>query len=175
MVVLDPVDGSTNASRAIPWFATSLCAVDGKGARAGLVVNQATGTAFEAVRGHGARCDGRPVVPSGCREIGNAVVGLSGYPPRHLGWKQYRALGASALDLSLVASGSIDAFLDCSVSAHGPWDYLAGMLICQEAGAQVADAEGRDLVVLEHEARRTPVGAATGPLLDLLLAARATW
>ena len=26
-LVLDPVDGSTNASRGLPWFATSLCAV----------------------------------------------------------------------------------------------------------------------------------------------------
>ncbi len=31
MVVIDPVDGSTNASQGIPWFATSLCAVDAEG------------------------------------------------------------------------------------------------------------------------------------------------
>lgn len=30
-VVLDPVDGSTNASRHIPYWATSLCVVDGEG------------------------------------------------------------------------------------------------------------------------------------------------
>src|SRR5437868_3586993 len=38
-VVVDPLDGSTNASRGIPWFATSLCAVDAEGPRAALVVN----------------------------------------------------------------------------------------------------------------------------------------
>src|SRR4029453_7812997 len=27
-VVLDPLDGSTNASRGIPWYAASVCAVD---------------------------------------------------------------------------------------------------------------------------------------------------
>jgi len=55
VVVIDPVDGSTNASRGVPWFATSLCAVDADGPRAALVVNQASGTRFEAVRGGGAR------------------------------------------------------------------------------------------------------------------------
>ncbi|MEO7428870.1 MAG: inositol monophosphatase family protein, partial [Acidimicrobiales bacterium] len=58
VVVLDPVDGSTNASRGLPWYATSLCAVDGDGARAAVVVDQASGARFEAVRGGGARVDG---------------------------------------------------------------------------------------------------------------------
>ena len=55
VVVIDPVDGSTNASHGIPWFATSLCAVDADGPRVALVVNQASGVRFEAVRGGGAR------------------------------------------------------------------------------------------------------------------------
>ena len=68
-------------------------------------------------------------------------------PPGWLGWKQYRALGAAALDLCAVAAGVVDAYIDCSRSAHGPWDYLGGLLVCTEAGAVVADADGRDLVV----------------------------
>jgi fructose-1,6-bisphosphatase/inositol monophosphatase family enzyme len=175
VVVVDPVDGSTNASRGLPWFATSLCAVDAKGPRAALVVNQATRVAFEAVRGHGARVDGRAIAPSATTAVTTAVIGLSGFPPRSLGWKQYRALGAAALDLSLVASGSLDAYVDCSRSAHGPWDYLGGMLICREAGAFVADAFDRELVTLEHDARRTPVAAATEQLLDALVDTRKSW
>jgi fructose-1,6-bisphosphatase/inositol monophosphatase family enzyme len=31
LAVLDPVDGSTNASRGLPWFATSVCVLDGEG------------------------------------------------------------------------------------------------------------------------------------------------
>ena len=42
-VVMDPLDGSTNASRGVQWFATALCAIDKDGMRAGLVVNQANG------------------------------------------------------------------------------------------------------------------------------------
>lgn len=174
-VVVDPLDGSTNASRGIPWFATSLCAVDADGPRAALVVNLADGTRYAARRGGGATRDGRPIRPSGVVRLGDALVGLSGFPPRWLGWRQYRALGAAALDLCAVAEGLTDGYVDASWNAHGPWDYLGGMLVCVEAGAPVVDAEGRDLVVLDHDARRTPVAAATPALLDELVAARASF
>jgi myo-inositol-1(or 4)-monophosphatase len=172
VVVLDPLDGSTNASLGIPWYAVSLCAIDVAGPRAALVINLATGERFEAVRGGGARRNGLPIKPSGATRLGTSVVGLSGYPPRKLGWKQYRALGASALDLCAVACGRLDAFVDCSRNAHGPWDYLGGMLVCLEAGAVMLDAFDRELVVCEHAARRTPVAAASQILLGELIAAR---
>ena len=174
MVALDPVDGSTNASRGLPWYATSLCALDADGPRAAVVVNQATGTRFEAVRGAGARCDGRPIRPSRCTDLGDAMVGLAGHCPRRLGWRQYRALGAAALDLCAVAAGSLDAYIDCGGDQHAPWDYLSALLVCREAGAVVADAAGRDLVVRGHEDRRTPLAAATPALLDQVLEARAS-
>lgn len=172
IVVLDPLDGSTNASRGLPWYATSLCAVDGDGARVALVVDQASGTRFEAVRGGGARVDGVALRPSACRALGEAIVGLSGYPPTWFGWKQFRALGAVALDLCAVAGGRLDGYVDCSPSAHGSWDYLGGLLVCQEAGAMVVDAFDRPLLTLDHAARRTPVAAGTPELLAEALAAR---
>jgi fructose-1,6-bisphosphatase/inositol monophosphatase family enzyme len=98
------------------------------------------------------------------------VVGLSGYPRTHLGWKQFRALGAAALDLCLVGAGVLDAYIDCSRDAHGPWDYLGGMLVCQEAGAAIADARGRDLVVRGHADRRTPIAAGSEALLAEIFA-----
>ncbi|MER3453118.1 MAG: hypothetical protein C4344_05620 [Acidimicrobiia bacterium] len=145
--------------------------MDTLGPLAALVVNQATGERFEAVRGGGARLDGEAVRPSSCTALGAAVVGLSGYPPRHLGWKQFRAFGAAALDLCAVACGRLDAYVACTTDAHGPWDYLAASLVCREAGAHVADLAGRDLLVLEHAARRTPVAAATPMLLDEIVEA----
>ena len=174
VVVLDPVDGSTNASRGVPWFATSVCALDGTGALAALVVNQATGQRFGAVRGAGAwRDDGDgkrlPISPSGKQRKDESLVLLSGFPSHHYGWKQFRALGAAALDLCAVATGMADAYVDCSRDAHGPWDYLGGMLVCLEAGAVVADVEGRDLVVRTHDGRRTPLAAASPELLEALL------
>lgn len=172
LAVLDPVDGSTNASRGLPWFATSICVLDAEGPLAALVVNQATGRRYEATRGGGARRDGEPIRPSRCRELGKAVIGLSGYPSRYLGWKQYRALGAVALDLCAVADGTLDGYVDCGRNAHGGWDYLGGMLVCEEAGAGVADGLGRELVVRGPADRRAPVSAGTPELLEALLAAR---
>jgi fructose-1,6-bisphosphatase/inositol monophosphatase family enzyme len=172
LVVLDPLDGSTNASRGVPWYAVSLCALDHRGPLAALVVNLAGGDRFDAVRGGGARHDGRPIRPSGTTAVADALVGLSGLPPRSLGWGQYRAFGAAALDLCAVAAGTLDGYVDCSVDAHGVWDYLGGLLVCQEAGAVVVDAFDRDLVVREHAARRTPVAAATPALLDELVTGR---
>jgi fructose-1,6-bisphosphatase/inositol monophosphatase family enzyme len=171
VVVLDPVDGSTNASRGIPWYATSLCAVDAEGPRVALVVNQASGERFEAVRGGGAHCDGRPVRPSGCEDLGGAIVCLSGFPSERWGWGQFRALGAAALDLCYVADGRLDAFAGIARDGLGPWDYLGALLVCAEAGAVVVDEAGRDLVVLDHGARRFPLAAANQALLAQLVSA----
>lgn len=166
IAVLDPVDGSTNASHGLPWWATSVCALDVAGPVAAVVVNQVTGTRWEAVRGAGARCDGQPIRPSTCTRMADAFVALAGLPPSHLGWRQYRTIGAAALDLCAVASGTFDAYVDCGVDAHGPWDYLGGLLVCTEAGATVADADGRDLVARGHADRRTPVAGATSRLCE---------
>jgi len=169
VVVVDPVDGSTNASRGVPWYATSLCALDDDGPLAAVVVNQATGVRYEAVRGRGARCNGAAMSPSAAVALGESIVAVSGYPPRYLGWKQYRAFGAAALDLCAVGAGVVDAYIDCGVDAHGPWDYLGAVLVCQEAGAAVADALGRPLVCRLHSDRRTPIAAATPALLEQVL------
>ena len=171
-VVVDPVDGSTNASLGLPWYALSLCAVDGDGAAAAMVANLATGRRYRAVRKEGATRDGivlptPPTVP-----LSEAVIGVSGLPPASLGWAQFRAYGAAALDLCAVAAGEMHGFVDCNADAHGVWDYAAAMLICREVGVDVVDARARDLLVLDHAVRRTPI-AAPGVLLDELVAARA--
>jgi fructose-1,6-bisphosphatase/inositol monophosphatase family enzyme len=102
----------------------------------------------------------------------NAVVALSGYSRRWLGWSQYRVFGAAALDLCAVAAGQVDAFIDCAPRSLAPWDYLGGVLICQEAGAVVTETFGRELLVREYEARRSPIAAATPTLLAEALARR---
>ncbi len=218
-VVVDPVDGSTNGSRGLPWYAASLCAVDDHGPLAALVVNLATGDRYRAIRGGGARRDrspirvvrsdaefgptpgpgsrsesgstdedgvpdpvgvGRPfeasepIGPRPCRDLGDAIIGFSGLPPGHGGWRQFRALGAAALDLCAVADGTLDGYVDID-RAHGVWDYLGALLVCREAGATIADAVGEDLVVLEHGARRAPIAAATVELADQMLAMVTTW
>jgi fructose-1,6-bisphosphatase/inositol monophosphatase family enzyme len=145
--------------------------VDEAGPFVAYVVNQATGRTYEAVRGRGARRDGAAITPSSATHLSGSIIGLSGFPGRHLGWMQYRVLGAIALDLCAVADGSLDGYLDCARSNHGVWDYLAGLLVCREAGAYVGETAGRELVVRTLEERRSPVAAGTEELLRELVAA----
>lgn len=171
VVVVDPVDGSTNASRHLPWCATALCCVDDDGAAVAMVVNQATGDVHTAVRGSGAELNGVACRPSSVTAMGDAIVGVSGLPTHHYGWAQFRAMGASAPDICNVASGVLDAWCDMN-AGHGVWDYLASTLIVTEAGGVVAEVFDRELCVLDHTARRAPAAAATPELLAAVLAER---
>lgn len=167
-VVVDPIDGSTNCDRGVPFFATSLAAVRDGELIAGLVVNLATGTVFEAEAGSGATRDAKPIRVSDARDLAASIVSFSGTPSRHLGWAQVRALGAASLEICLVADGSLDAYAVAQRSTLHPWDYLAGLLILREAGGVAADYREDDLVVTDAVARR-PVFAASGDLLASLL------
>ncbi len=169
LAVIDPVDGSTNAHRGVPFWSTSICVLDPEGPRVGLVHNHANGDRYTAVRGGGAEKGGEPIRPSTCQELGQATIGLSGFPGTHAGWAQYRALGAASLEFCAVAEGMLDAYLVVGQSTLYGWDYLAGLLICRETGALAADRDGRDLVVRDSSHRR-PVVAATSALMDRLLA-----
>jgi myo-inositol-1(or 4)-monophosphatase len=186
MVVLDPVDGSTNASLGLPWWATSLCAVDNQGPLAAVVVNQPLGKVYKAVRGEGATADGKPIRPTACDQLSKAVVAFCGVPKKYLGWTQARVLGAAALDICAVAEGVLDAYVDGTGGSLAPWDYLGGLLVCREAGAviepvesvkqveSVESVEGRGLVTISHSARRAPVAAATPQLLNQIRTALST-
>jgi len=174
IAVIDPVDGSTNASRGVPWFACSVCVVDDMGPAVCVVANLSSGVRYSAVRGEGAWRDGTQLTPSRCDTIGEAVVAFSGYPRRYMGWSQYRCFGAAALDLCAVAEGSIDAYSVVGHSALGSWDYLGGMLVCTEAGAQVEEVDGLDLVTTEHAARRAVAAAGTPELLAQVVAGART-
>ncbi len=167
LVIVDPVDGSTNAALGIPWYATSLCVLDGAGALAGLVVHQVSGARYEAVREGGASRDGVPLRPTATTELSRAIVGISGFPSAYPGWSQFRALGAASLDMCAVAEGVLDAYRVVGRSALSVWDYVAAMLVCTEAGAVVAERDGLDLVVRDASPRR-PIAAASAPLLAQL-------
>ena len=169
LAVIDPVDGSTNAHRKIPFYATSICVLDAEGPRVGVVTNQATGQRYAAVRGSGAEKDGQAIAPSGCEDLGRAIVGISGFPGLYPGWAQFRALGAASLECCAVAEGVLDAYLVVGRSTLYSWDYLAGLLICREVGVAEGEREGRDLIVRDASSRR-PIVAATSRLAERLAA-----
>jgi myo-inositol-1(or 4)-monophosphatase len=166
-IVLDPVDGSTNCAHDLAYWATSICALDGDGMVAAVVMNHATGEVFSATRGEGASRDGLPVQPSAVRKVEDAMVGLSGWPARLLPWQQYRALGCASLALCSIAAGGLDGYIDGG-AWHAPWDYLGGLLVCREAGASVVDIDGQELVTPALSARRQLLAAGTPDLLAAL-------
>ena len=97
------------------------------------------------------RRDGEAITPSPTTSLHEAVVGISGYPAQLVGWWQFRSLGAAALDLCLVADGTLDGYVDCSRSAHGIWDYAGALLVCREAGALIVDVDRRDMLTLDPD------------------------
>jgi fructose-1,6-bisphosphatase/inositol monophosphatase family enzyme len=169
-VVVDPIDGSTNCDHGVPFFATSLAVLKNEELIAALVMNQATGTVYEAERGSGAYRDGVAISPSEQRDFTKAIVSFSGLPAQHMGWAQYRALGAASLEICLVADGSLDVFSVARRSGLHPWDYLGGLLMINEAGAFASDYDGEELVASER-VRRRPVFAGTKELLDFMCSA----
>ncbi len=166
-VVLDPVDGSTNCARDIPYWAISLCAVDASGPFVALVRNQATGVSTTAVRGSGAWRDDVAITASDVTDINRAVVALGGFPARRLRWAQFRALGSAALALCDVAAGRVDGIVEAG-SWTKPWDYMGGVLACREAGAVVEDFDGRDLDEVGADVRRQVFAASTPELMATL-------
>lgn len=166
-IVVDPIDGSTNAARDLPYWGASFCTLDRDGMLASLVANQATGVCTVAVRGRGAYRDGARIHGSGTQLVEESFVALSSFPDRMLPWSQFRTLGSVALALCDVAAGFLDGFVDGG-SFHAPWDYLGALLPCEEAGVLVVDSRARPLVTTDLGARRQLVAAGTRPLLESL-------
>lgn len=166
-VIVDPVDGSTNASRRIAHYCISLCVVEGLAPVAGLVRHLVTGEEFTATAGGGAHRNGTLIAPSGRTSRERAVIGVSGRPGPELPVWQVRVLGSAALDLCAVACGRLDAYIDLN-SNHGVWDYAAGVLICEEAGAWTGEASDQPLFHLTHSRRLGPMAASTPELAAAL-------
>jgi len=181
VAVLDPVDGSTNASRGLPWFATSIAAGhsallragDPGGLRAALVHDLPNRRRYTAIAGMGAWLDGEPLPQRQDVDLAEALIAVNALPPADPGWAQFRTYGATALELCGVAAGSFDGYIDFGRRGLGVWDYLGAMLVCMACGVHMADLAGRDLVCLDHSSRRNPVAAPAGLLGELLACAPA--
>jgi myo-inositol-1(or 4)-monophosphatase len=171
IVVVDPLDGSTNASLGLPWCATALCLVVDGSPSVAVVTNLRTGERFTAVVGRGATQNGRRITAGEAPLLAEAIVAVNARPPADFRPAQYRSMGATALDIASVAGeGGFDGSIDFDDDKIGVWDYLAAVTILREAGGVAVDALGRELMTLDHRARRRPVSAASPALLEELMA-----
>ncbi len=170
-VVVDPVDGSTNASRGLPVYATSLCACDASGPWVAAVTDLVRGVTYRAERGAGATRDGAPIRVADPVAAPDAIVAVNGWSAERPATAQSRALGCASLELCLVADGTLDGYVGFDPDGHGAWDYLGGWLVLTEAGGVAIDRSGRDLFTTDHADRRTIVAASGAALLDRLVTA----
>ncbi len=140
--VLDPLDGTNNYAGGFPFFSISLALMEDGEAVLGLVLDPVRDQCFCAAKGQGAFLDADPIHPSaGPLRLGDclAMLDLKRLPPaiitalfRPGGFGSQRNLGSVALDWCWLASGRFQLYL------HGGqklWDYAAGRLIADEAGA----------------------------------------
>lgn len=159
--ILDPIDGTVNYLYGLPQYAVSLAAEVEGAVVAGVVRNAATGDEWTAVRGGGAHHEGRRLRGSAETDLRQALIATGfGYDPSRRAHqadvlarliphvRDIRRFGSAALDLCLVAEGSIDAYYEKGLSA---WDHAAGGLIAAEAGLRVTGLAGAppgpDLVI----------------------------
>lgn len=170
LVVVDPVDGSTNAARGLPVVGCSLAVLDEEGLLLGLVVELTRGVRWRARRGRGASRDGLPIRVRRDAANADAVVGVNGWLGERPAVAQTRTLGCASVELCLVAEGTLDGYVNLDRDGHGPWDYLGGLLVALEAGAVVAELAGRDLSDVGHDVRRAVAVAANVELCRELVA-----
>ena len=145
-IVVDPIDGSLNAKRGIPFFSVSIAVADGDtmdDVVFGYVYDFGTGEEWTAGRGTGALLNGaglggvRPkerieilsfeaTLTSSVAEKAAAVVGLA---------YRLRIMGSLALSLCHLAAGRVDAV--CSLKGARAVDIAAAQLLVRECGLAI--------------------------------------
>jgi len=142
---IDPLDGTANFSAGVPYFAVSVALMQGDRPVFGAVVDPIADEAYFAVRGAGAWRDGFPLRPP-AGEIGLAQAVAEIDLRRTLSHVRHElkhrppfarrvTSGSSTLAWCHLAAGRRDLLLHAGQKV---WDYAAGALIAEEAGACTA-------------------------------------
>lgn len=146
-VIMDAIDGTTNASRTIPFYCCSLAyATDFRlsSITDAAVIDLANGNLYYASTGKGAFCNGKKIrvkEPSNDMVIGTNVSGIGDEVLRRLApiikkASHVRLFGAVALELCYLAQGRIDASIDMRGKIRAT-DIAAAYLIVKEAGGKI--------------------------------------
>ncbi len=146
LVVVDPIDGSLNAKREIPFFAVSIAVAEGEmmdDVTFGFVHDFGSGEEWTARRGEGAWLNGEPlgaVRPKDEIEIlsfeatRTSLVARDAPTVADLAHR-LRIMGSLALSLCHLAAGRVDAV--CSLKPARSVDIAAAQLLCREVGLAV--------------------------------------
>ena len=143
--VVDPIDGTLNFSRAIPFYCVVIAYVEAGRTRAAAVHAPRTGETFSASEGRGAARNGVAISVGSVAKLSEAfaVASLafgatkrkdSRFVALNATCARLRVLGSAALEMCYVAMGAFDLFVH---EALAPWDVAASAFIAREAGASV--------------------------------------
>ena len=181
-VVVDPIDGSVNAKRGIPFFALSVAVAEGPAmddVGFGFVYDFGTGEAWVGRRGGGATLNGQPlggVRPKDPIEIlsfeGTTTAIIADKAAAMVGVaKRLRVMGSLALSLCHLAAGRVDAV--CSLKPARSIDIAAAQLLAREVGIAMELFEDPPFgaALLDLEARSRLVAAGPPALCDLVATA----
>lgn len=178
-IVVDPIDGSLNAKRGLPVFATSIALAEGPSMRdvtLGVIRDHGTGEEWIARRGGGASVNGAAVRSDGGPGELELLLVEGAYPERvalaaaaldgRVG--RIRALGSLALSLCHAAAGRCDAMI--GLGPGRSIDIAAAQLVAREAGLLVGLPAVDDLpgTTLRLDARFHVLGARDPGTMDLL-------
>jgi len=160
VLVIDPVDGSTNFGRKIESVAFSIAAIPAKkklllkNVEFALVGSIFSGNIFRAQKGKGTFYNGEKAVASKETSMENACIGIDldfadkpklGRVKNILDKAKYiRRGGSAALDTAYVSNGSYDACLDVRNQSTVE-NFIADYLLIKEAGGFFTDAFGKEL------------------------------
>ena len=153
--IVDPIDGTTNFVRGFHQSGISVALIRDLEPQMAVVYDPAKEELFAAERGRGATLNGTPIhVSDKPLDQGLFIMGTAIYRREFLQptmaltqqWLErscdYRRFGAATLDLCYIACGRAEVFFEYSLA---PWDYAAGALIAQEAGAIATTLAGEPL------------------------------
>ena len=181
-VVVDPIDGSVNAKRGIPFFALSLAVAEGPtmgDVTFGYVFDFGAREEWVAERGRGARLNGRPLdgaPPKDPIEILSFEATTTAYIAEKaaslLGVaERLRVMGSLALSLCHLAAGRVDAV--CSLKSAWSIDIAAAQLLVRERGLAIELFEDPPFPAapLDLEGRSRVVAAASEELCEALATA----
>ncbi|MGQ9468379.1 MAG: bifunctional fructose-bisphosphatase/inositol-phosphate phosphatase [Nitrososphaerales archaeon] len=181
-IVIDSVDGTTNAIRGIPFFCTSIAVSKGnsiKDVYAGVVLNLSDGIIFYAERGKGAHMNDKKIKTSDRVSLEDSVIGI-GFSkaeekniiklmPLFKKIRHIRHFGANALEICYVASGFIDAFVDVRGMLRVT-DIAASYIILKESGGEILTPDGKELdSILEPTQRVSFIAASNSTICDKIL------
>jgi myo-inositol-1(or 4)-monophosphatase len=181
-MILDPVDGSDNFVREIWPAGTAIALVPAEqpvnvaNVQFALVGNLYTGHRWQAVRGEGAFYQDRALHCPARLRLEEVILTCNmnnvSLPPRLTELlaqgKGARAFGAAAIDLALVAGGTLGAYLDLADTLT-PENFLASALIITEAGGLITDPAGKPLPDIESLTECYQIVAAACPELHATL------